>query len=377
MPANPLQIAQPFGDSVARITGALFSTTVFACAIVVSCFMCASASVAQSVDRVISTDGTIQGKIVATSANAVDIEDRNGEVKKVPIEKIREVQFADEPQSLKSARGMLFRGRAAEALEELAKIEPTELEGAEPTLIDDVAFVKAAAAGRASLRSGADPKEAGKLVNDFLAKHPQTHHFYALQELLGDLLARLGKPEPALAAYSQLDKGPPAFKVRAASAKAAMFFDQKKYQEALNEFDTAIQIDATDDASLAQKRGAGLGKAKCFSQLGKNDEAIALVHSIIKQADPEEKELLARAYNVLGGAYRTLGGKDQDALISFLTVDLVYNSNPDSHAEALANLSELWESGKNPERAREARQNLEASYPGSQWAKKPASTEKS
>ncbi|MEI6036511.1 MAG: tetratricopeptide repeat protein [Planctomycetota bacterium] len=377
MPANPLQIAQPFGASVARMTGTFFSRTVFGCVLLMSGFVFSSTSVAQSSDRVISTDGVIAGKFVAASANGVDIEDRNGEIKKVPIEKIREVQFADEPQSLKSARGMLFRGRAADALEELAKIDPTELEGAEPALIEEVAFVKAAAAGHASLRSGTDPKEAGKLVNDFLSKHPQTHHFYALQELLGDLLARLGKPEPALVAYSQLDKGPSAFRVRAASAKATMFFDQKKYQEALNEFEAAIKIDATDDASLAQKRGAGLGKARCFSQLGKNDEAIALVHSIIKQADPEEKELLARAYNVLGGAYRTLGGKDQDALISFLTVDLVYNSNPDSHAEALANLSELWESGKNPERAREARQNLEASYPGSQWAKKPASTEKS
>ena len=73
---------------------------------------------------------------------------------------------------------------------------------------------------------------------------------------------------------------------------------------------------------------------------------------------------------MLGGIYRAAGGKDQDALISFLTVDLVYNTVPDSHAEALYNLGELWERGSQPERAREARQSLKTSYPVSPWAKK-------
>ena len=91
---------------------------------------------------------------------------------------------------------------------------------------------------------------------------------------------------------------------------------------------------------------------------------------IIKDSEPEDKELLGRAYNILGVAYRAMGGKEQDALIQFLTVDLVYNTGPDSHAEALFNLGELWDKGSNPERAREARQNLKAAYPTSPWAAK-------
>ena len=89
-----------------------------------------------------------------------------------------------------------------------------------------------------------------------------------------------------------------------------------------------------------------------------------------KDSDPEDKEFLSRAYTVLGGAYRAMGGKDQDALISYLTVDLVYNVLPESHAEALFNLGELWERGSNPERSREARQSLKSSYPASQWTAK-------
>jgi len=327
---------------------------------------------AQAPDRVLSTEGTFTGKVVAVGIDGIDLEERGGDTRKIAIDQIREIQFGGEPQSLRAARSLLNRGRAADALEEVGKVEATELDGAEQFLLDELDFVKAAAAGRAVLATGADPKEAGKLVADFLTKHPKSHHFFEMQELLGDLLARAGKVDTAATTYATLAKGPAAFKVRAAAAKAGMLFNQRKFAEALAEYDAAIKIDAGDDASAAQKRSAQLGKARCLSQLGKNAEAVEIVQAILKQADPEEKELLGRVYNVLGDAYRAAGDRDQDALISYLTVDLVYNGNPESHAEALANLAELWDKAKNPERSREARKLLQDSYPASPWAKKAA-----
>jgi tetratricopeptide (TPR) repeat protein len=324
---------------------------------------------------VVSTERTVTGKVVAVSTDAVEIEERGGEPRKIPIDQIRDVQFGGEPQSLRAARSMLARGRAADAVEEVAKVGTEELDGAEPLVLEELEFVKAAAAGRAVLAAGSDPKDAGRMVKDFLDKHPQSHHFYDMQLLLGDLLVRADKADAALAAYATLAQGPVALKVRSAAARAGMLFDQQKFAEAMAEYETALAFEAGDDASAEQKRGAELGKARCLARLGKNADAVALVQGVIKRADPEEKELLGRAYNVLGGAYRAAGDKDQDALISFLTVDLVYNGSPDSHAEALANLAELWEKGRNPERAREARKSLQDSYPTSPWAKKVAVAE--
>lgn len=332
----------------------------------------AGTGLAQAPDRVVTTEGTFPGKVVSAGVDGVDLEERDGETRKIPIDRIREVQFGGEPQSLRSARSMLLRGRAADAVQELAKVEPAELEGAAPLLLEDAAFVKAAATGRATLAARGDPKEAGRLVGEFLAKYPQSHHVYAMQELLGDLLVRAGKGDAAAAAYAVLAKGPPALKVRSAAAKAGMLFEQQKFSEAAAEYDAAIKIEANDEASKAQKRDAELGKARCLARLGKNAEAVEAVKAIVQQADPEEKDLLGRAYNVLGTAYRGAGDRDQDALISYLTVDLVYNGSPESHAEALANLAELWDKAKNPERAREARKVLEDSYPTSPWTKKPA-----
>jgi len=351
------------------MTRGLVGTAVMAAALVVAASP--GSARGQAADRVILAGGqTASGKVLAVSPTVVDLEGANGDTQKIQVETVREVQFGAEPQSLRNARSMLLRGRGADALEEVGKIEAGDLDGAEPLVLAEVDFVKAASAGRAVLETGGDLAAAIKGVATYLGKNAKSHHLFQMQELQGDLLSRAGKADEAMAAYSQLGAGPGPVKVRAASAKAALLLAQGKTDAALAEYEAAIKLAGADKASESQKRAADLGKAKCLSLQGKQEPAIQLVNQVIKDSSPEDKELLARAYNVLGGIHRATEGKDQDALISFLTVDLVYNSVPDSHAEALFNLGELWERGSNPERAREARQNLKASYPVSPWAKK-------
>jgi tetratricopeptide (TPR) repeat protein len=300
----------------------------------------------------------------------VDIENSEGQTQPIGIELIREVQFGKEPQSLKNARGMLLRGRGADARDEVAKIGADELDGADPLVSAEVDYVTAAATGRAALDAGGDVAAAMKAVAGYLAKHAKSHHFFEMQELAGDLAVRAGKPAEALAAYQQLDAGPPSLKVRAASAKAGLLLAQNKVAEALKEYEAAVTLAGTDKATQPQKRAAELGKAKCLALSGKPDAAVAAVQQIIDAADPEEKELLSRAYGVLGAAYRGMSGREQDALIQYLTIDLVYNTLPETHAEALFNLAELWAKGGRPDRAREAQQNLKEVYPASPWAAK-------
>jgi tetratricopeptide (TPR) repeat protein len=354
-------------------TSARAAALLLATVLLATVLLSQSAALAQSSDRVmLMPSGSVSGKVVATSPGGVDVE-KGEEVQKIPIEKIREVQFAGEPQDLKAARNLLARGRPADAIEDLKKLTSADFDGADPLVVQEKEYVEAAASARAALLGGGDVKAAGGLVGGFLAKNAKSHHTFELQELLGDLLAKAGLPDKAAAAYDKVAQGPPAFKVRAASAKARILFDQKKFDEAAKAFDEAMAVDASDDASKAQKRAAGLGKAKCFAQAGKAAEAVSLVLSAIRQASPEEREMLAGAYNTLGAAQRA-AGKDQDALIAFLTVDLVYNSVPEAHAEALANLVELWQKANNPERSRQAMQSLETTYPDSPWVKSAKAT---
>jgi hypothetical protein len=63
-------------------------------------------------------------------------------------------------------------------------------------------------------------------------------------------------------------------------------------------------------------------------------------------------------------------GRTKEALLAFLHVDVLYFTTPEAHAEALANLAELWEEVQKPERAVKARQVLQERYGSSPWAKK-------
>jgi tetratricopeptide (TPR) repeat protein len=310
---------------------------------------------AQTPGRLILVDAPgISGDIVAVSPIGVEIDVR-GEAKKVPIESIREVTFAGEPQSLRAARVAVNRGQPAQALEDIAKIEPGEMDGVDQLIADELEFVKAAAVGGQAAASGENIAAGLKAVQGYVGKHPQTHHLFAMQELLARLLSRSGKFDEA------------------AAALAGLFYDQKKYDDAAREYAAAAQAttDPKDTASAAQKRAAELGVARCRSRLGKPDEAVAIVDRVLAASGADDTEVLGAAYNALGDAMRA-AGKDQDAIIAYLTVDLVHNKAPENRAEALFNLVELWDKGKSPQRAEEARQQLLQAYPDTVWARKLA-----
>lgn len=341
-------------------------------AVAVACACGTMVAQAQSLDRVRLVDRTeVVGEIITVGPGEVAIKDqRDGEARILPIERIVAVSLAGEPEALRNARNLLLRQDAAAALEELAKIEQVELDGASDLVLADVEFVNAAAAAAQATATGTDLEAGERGLRDFLAKHGRSHHAFRAHELLGDLLVRAGKFPEAASAYTELAKGPPAFKVRAATAKASSFYAQKMYAEAEKEYAAvaAAEIDPQDAAGARQRREAAAGRARCLTRLGKADEAVAALQDMIRETDEGDRELLARAFAALGDAYGA-AGKGQDAIIAFLTVDLVYNTVPESHAEALYNLVQLWERAKNPERSREARQALETTYPDSRWTK--------
>jgi tetratricopeptide (TPR) repeat protein len=337
----------------------------------VLCVMFADLAAAQVPGRLVLFNGPgISGDIVAVSPMGVEIDVR-GESRKVPIESIREVTFAGEPQSLKAARVAIMRGQAAQALEDLAKIEPAEMNGAEQLIVDELSFAKAAAVGGQAAATGENLAGGEKAVREYLGKHAQSHHAFRMQELLAKILARSGKFTDAAAALAPLDRGPSAYRVRAATARAGLAYDQKKYDEAFQEFSAAAKIPTPPDdmASVAQKRTAELGVARCLARQGKGGDAVAAVERIVGESEPDDVEILGQAYNVLGDAHRA-AGKNQDAIIAFLTVSMVYNSVAENRAEALYNLSQLWDQAKYPQRAEEARQELALAYPESMWSRK-------
>ena len=324
----------------------------------------------RAADTVILSDGSrVRGSIVSLAPDSVEIESRS-EIEKLGITEIQEVMLDGEPESLASARTLLLRRNPQGAIEELAKLEPDDIKDAEPRIREEYEFLKVATAAGAA--TAADGDAAAQALTAFLTRNARSHHFFEGQEILGDMYARLGKYAEAAAAYGALDRGPSALRIRSAASKARLLLEQGKPADAIKEFEaaTTIPTEPGDSASAAQKGEARLGMARCLARTGKAADGVQVVRTAIQEADPGDRDLLAAAFAALGECQRTAGGKDEDALISFLTVDLVYNTVPERHAEALYNLIELWEAAKQPERAREARQALVTTYPESPWAKK-------
>jgi tetratricopeptide (TPR) repeat protein len=156
--------------------------------------------------------------------------------------------------------------------------------------------------------------------------------------------------------------------MRAAVAAGRSLQAQGQHADAIKQFDAALAMTADTADAKNQTLSATLGKAISLAETGHVDEAVGTIEKVIQDADPEEKELHARAYNALGKCYEK-GGQTKDALLAFLHVDVLYATVPDAHAEALAHLAPLWQAVGQDERAREARQTLQERYGGSRWAK--------
>ncbi len=195
-------------------------------------------------------------------------------------------------------------------------------------------------------------------------------HYFEVCEVIGDLLTAIGNGDKAMPFYEKLAAAPwPDYKLRAGVLVGRSLVAQKAYDKAMAQFDDVLATSITGPQADSQKLAAVLGKASALAGAGKSDEAIKSVEEVIAKADPENQELHARAYNVLGNCYLA-AGKKKDALIAFLHVDLLYARFPEQHAEALAHLATLWTDVDKADRAAQAKNLLKEKYPTSAWAQK-------
>jgi len=100
-----------------------------------------------------------------------------------------------------------------------------------------------------------------------------------------------------------------------------------------------------------------------LAQSSKGEESLQLTNQLIGELNPADVEMAARIYNAQGAGYEAKGDTE-GAILSYLHTHLMFSLQPDAHAEALQRLVELWPEVGKPERAAEARQELQQRYPG-------------
>jgi tetratricopeptide (TPR) repeat protein len=325
-----------------------------------------TASAQSTVDRVRRHNGVDSGKITGTTPLGVTIS-KSGVESTVPAEEIEAVTFAGEPGDLNSARNALQAGRAQEALESLAKIDASDIRREE--ILADVDFYTVLAKARLALAGSGDPSVAAADVRNFMSKRNKSFHVPQAIETLGDLLAAAGQTPNARAEYAKLAKAKsPYYELKSALLVGRTYQAEGDHAKAQAEFAKVLASTEAGDQIAPLKLAATLDGSVSQAAAGQVKEATAAIGDIIAKAQPEDGELLARAYNALGDCY--LQSNDpRGALFAFLHVDLLYSQDAEAHAKALHELIPLWKNVGRDSRSQETAQKLAEKYPGSRWAK--------
>ena len=323
----------------------------------------------QQFDSVFGDRGTpTYGTIEEVSRTQISINTNSGK-KLFPVNEIQKVTFKGEPRELRNARDAIIKGQLESAQADLGKISTADI--ARPEILQDIEFYKAYCDGRLALVGGGDKGAAVRALRAFETNvaNQNSYHYYAAMELLGDLAVALSSYDNGIRYYGKLSEAPwPDYQLRASLLQAHAMVASGLYSDALAKYEEVLASSVDDARAREQKLVATLGKAVCIAETGEAQSAIDSVTKIIEENDSREKpQLFARAYNALGTCYLK-ANKPQDALLAFLHVDLLFNQDPDAHAEALFYLSDLWRSVNKPERAIRARSLLESRYSGSPWA---------
>lgn len=330
---------------------------------------------AGAADRLVTTTETLLGELVGMTPAAIEFrrQGASGRPETIPVDSVVRLSLETEPSRVTEARQLLEQAAFQAATEVISEVTPVELEVASAAVRGEYAFVKAAAAGRQAAASGQNLAAGLAAVTDFLDRFSRSIHRYPMLELAGDLELASGRPAAAIALYEELATGPPSLAIRAARLQGEALLAAGERAEAARVFASVADQPARDAASRRERAAARLGEAACLIALDRPAKAVSLVQAVVAAADPPadsdaaSQRQLARAYALLGRACLT-DGRDQDALIAYLTVDLVHSGDPESHAEALFRLHDLWNRGRYPQRAGEARRRLEQTYPASAWA---------
>ena len=287
------------------------------------------------------------GTIAEITRVQITMETNQGK-KLFPVNEVQKVTFKDEPRELRNARDGILRGQLENARSDLEKIS---LDGiARKEILQDIEFYKAYCDGRLALVGGGDKAAAVQGACARLSRTPDEQREFPL--LPGGRAA--GRSGGGVGQFRQRHQ------VLQHAGRSALAGRQDERRRAGRQrhgrqracmpkrwpSSTACWRPSLDDArAREQKLLATLGRAVCLAGTGKPDEGIALATKIIDENNSQEKPVLfAKAYNALGTCYLK-ANKPQDALLAFLHVDLLFNQDPDAHAEALYHLSSLVEGG--------------------------------
>jgi tetratricopeptide (TPR) repeat protein len=314
------------------------------------------------------TGAAATGKITKVTPAEVSIEVR-GKEQKFATNDISKITFNDEPKGLERGREQVLLKQYDQALEELKKLTPAGIEN--PLIVQDIEFYRWYCEGKLGLAGSGDKQAAMKGLLALATRNSSTHHLYELSEMLGELSLAINQPEKAISFFNMLLRAPSAeTKASGVYRLGTVELELNKIAEAKERFSQLGSAPSNTPEMIRIKILAEIGLAICENQEGKSQEALEKLNGMIQKYDSTDQALFARLNNAKGACYSKMNKPDR-ALLSYLQTDLLFFTDPETHAEALYNLKALWPTQGKPDRAADAQARLVSQYASSRWVSKP------
>jgi hypothetical protein len=330
---------------------------VFTCA-----WMLAISSAQAQIDRVYDLEGdNVSGAVLEGSKDGVRL-DKAGITKVFKAGEITKIMFEGDPPQLTKARAFALDGQYDQALAELKKVKVNTIN--RDLIKQDVAFYYALCEARLALTGQGKVDDAVRRMLDFATRYQSSWHFYESAKLLGDLALASNNSEQALKFYGTLEKAPAeATKIEAKYLQGLVRLKMKQGPEAVADFDQILGLKSQTTQIVRLQTLSKAGKAVALALQGNGDQANELTNTLIAQMNAADVEIAARIYNARGASCEARDDLE-GAIMAYLHTHLMFSAQPDAHAEALKRLVELWPKVGKPERAAQARQELQNRYPG-------------
>jgi tetratricopeptide (TPR) repeat protein len=323
---------------------------------------------AQGSDTIEPTQGRdIRCTIKSTTPQGINYE-INGQAQQINVVDVASVKFAGEPNEFGRARTRIEGGQFDDALTELQKINPSQLNELQKA---EFAYLHALANARKSLRDGTlTLREGAATVNQFLQAHPNSFHVFEMTEIFGWMAFHSGEFAAGVKSFETLaNSGIPSLALSGHLGLARTALEQSQWEEAGRQLDAIASLDANDNQSQDIKLIGRCLSARILAEQDQVAQAIGLLEEIIKSENNDRTRVFANLYNAMGLVYMK-AGDPKSALRAFLHTDLLYSGEADPHAEALYYLTGIWSQINETDRSNRAKQTLSQQYRNSLWASK-------
>ena len=311
----------------------------------------------------------VTGTISAMSKTEVSIKRSQGD-ETIPANDIALMEWDGGGATLKLAYTEENVGQLDAALQDFVKAK-TDAKSPSNYLQGEIDYAIARVTGKQSLTDPDKRTSAVQKLTAVLKSHPEHVRYFDSAMLLAQVQLAAKEFDAARSTLETLKKAPwNETKLAVLLLDARILMDEGKFDEANSAFENAAKVASESPNGQARKSEAMLGQARVLVAQSKFEQALKTLSEMIDGVTQEDEKAVQAEAHVLRGQSLQGLGRNKEATLDYLYVDIICPKEARFHAEALYQLSVLWKLIQHPDRSAEAAGKLVQNYPNSEWRKK-------